>query len=475
MSKVRSAIVWSAIDTFWRQGMAFAISVVLARLLTPEDFGTVALLSLFIALAGVIANAGFTQALIQKKDTTHTDESTVFWFNIGMGFLLALLLCAAGPVFARVYDIPALEPLTYVMALNVFLGAAGSIQQTMMTKNLAFRTLTRIGVISTLLSGGVAIYLAWTGAGLWALAAQAVVVNVATVVMLWLFNSWRPAMTFSMASFRSLFSFGGYMFAAAIVDTTYKRGNTLLIGTLYGVRELGFYQRALRSQELPVQLLTQLVSRVMFPVMSSVNDDHDQLRTIATRFIRQIMFIAVPIMIGLSVLADLFIKLVFGDQWLSAVPLLSVLCLAGAIWPFQVVNLSLLKSLGHGNLFFRIELIKKSLGILFIIIGSMFGVIGIAWAAVALGLVSMVINAHYSAKFLDFGLIVQIRQCAATLISGGVMAACVYLARLHYPLDDILAVPVFVGLGAVTYFACHAVIGRSTMIEAKEMVMGKTT
>ncbi len=452
--------------------MAFAISVVLARLLTPEDFGTVALLSVFVALAGVFATAGLTQALIQKKAITIEDESTVFWFTMAAGVILALMLCAAAPFLAAAYDVPVLEPLGYVMAANIVLAAAGAVQQTLMTRRLDFRLLTRIGVVSTVLAGGVAVYFAWIGMGVWAIGAQSIIINFATTIMLWLFNSWRPKFIFSATSFRNLFGYGGYLFAAKILDTGYQRGSALLIGTFFGLHPLGIYQRALRTQELPVNMIAHLTARVMFPVMSAVNDDHDELRAIAGQFTRQIMFIAVPMMIGLAIVSDLFIAVVFGDQWLPAVPILSVLCLAGTLWPLHVVNVNLLKSLGHSKLIFRVEVIKKSLGIAFIIGGSVFGVMGIAWAAVALAVVSMLINGHYSAKFLNFGLFRQLAECAPTIASSAIMAASVYLVRNFYVLDGPVGLVVFSGVGVGAYLLCQMIWGRSMIIETKQMILG---
>ena len=301
--KARSAVNWSSLDILVRQGLNFVVTVILARLLVPEDFGTVALLALFLGLGGLFVNGGFSAGLIQKQDATHTDESTIFWFNIGAAFVVTLGLMALSPWLARYFELPVLRPLAMVMACNIFISAFGTIHTTLLTKQLNFKALTIVGVLATVLSSGLAIYLARADYGAWALAWQALSATIFTTVLLWWFSSWRPLMTFSGSSFNSLMAFSGWVFASGLLHTIYEKGYTLLIGKYYGTYDLGIYNQADNTQQGPTSILTSVISRVTFPLFSSISDDAARLRRAVRLSLRSVMVITSPAMLGLAVLA----------------------------------------------------------------------------------------------------------------------------------------------------------------------------
>jgi O-antigen/teichoic acid export membrane protein len=409
--KAISATLWSGADIFLRQGLQFAVTVALARLLSPEEFGTIALLYLFTGIASAFVDSGFSAALIQRQDVTHTDESTVFWFNLAVGALVALGLWTAAPAIALLFSLPILVPLTAVMALNVFLSALGAIHSTLLTKRLDFRTQMKVGVIALVISGIVAIVMAWRGFGVWALAAQTLVATSMTTILLWLFNRWRPALIFSPVSARRLFGFGSYLLASGLLDIIYSRVYTLLIGKFYGVRELGFYNRADSTKQLPTGVLTGILARVAFPIFSSTAHDKAQLRRGVQLALRGMMLINVPMMLGMAALAQPLVLTLFGARWLQAVPLLQVLCLGAVFWPLHVINLNVLMAQGHSHLFFRLEVVKKLLGIALLAVGTFYGVMGIAWSQAIFGALAFAINAHYTKRFLDYGIVAQAHDC----------------------------------------------------------------
>jgi len=408
--KAKAAVLWSGADIFLRQGLQFGISIILARLLSPEEFGTIALLYLFTGLASVFVDGGFSTALIQRQDINQTDESTVFWFNLSVGFIVALGMWAIAPAIAKFFKQPVLAPLAGLMAINVILSAFGSIHGTLLTKKLDFRTQMKAGGIATAISGGAAIVMAWHGLGVWALAVQTVVATLFTTVLLWKLNSWRPDYEFSMTSVRKLFGFGGYILASGLLDITYNRLYTLLIGKLYGVQELGFYSRAEGTKQLPVGVLTAVLSRVAFPVFSAAISDIDQLRRGVQLSVRVMMLVNVPMMLVLMAIAEPLIQILFGDQWLPAVPILQILCFAGVFWPLHVINLNVLMAQGHSSLFFRLEVLKKILGIGALAVGAFYGVMGIAWSQVVFGVFAFFINAFYTGRHIGYGALSQIQD-----------------------------------------------------------------
>lgn len=454
-----NATLWSAADIFMRKGLAFIISIVLARLLSPEEFGTIALLYLFTGIASAFVDSGFSASLVQRQDITHTDESTVFWFNLTMGALVALGLWVAAPLIASFYALPILVPLMSALALNVFLSAMGAIHGTLLTKRLDFRTQLKIGAWSTVISGAVAVMMAWYGLGVWALVAHTLVATTVTTLLLWCLNSWRPLAVVSLESVRRLFAFGGYMMASGLLDVAYSRLYTILIGKFFGVRELGFYSRADSTQQLPTGVLTGILSRVAFPIFSSAANDPERLRRGTRLAVRGMMLINVPMMLGLAVVAEPLIVTLFGAQWLPAAPILEVLCIAGVFWPLHVINLSVLMAQGHSSLFFRIELVKKLLGIGLLFLGSLHGVMGIAWSQVIIGAIAFFINAYYTRRYLQYGPLAQIKDFAPALASTLPMVGVVYWLGIQLMLAPALELLAMTALGGFVFLAL-AWVGR---------------
>lgn len=447
------ATVWSSADTLLRQGTQFAVSIVLARLLSPEEFGTIALLYLFTGIAGAFVDSGFSAALVQYQNATHADESTVFWFNLAMGASVALALWASAPAISAFYALPILLPLTAILALNIFISSLGSIHGTLLTKHLDFRTQMKVSGVATAISGVVAIVLAWRGAGVWALAAQTVVATVVTTALLWTFNSWRPAFVFSVASARRLFGFGGYMLASGLLDTAYNRMYTLLIGRFYGIRELGFYNRADGTKQLPVGVLTGILSRVAFPIFSASAHDYLQLQRGVRLALRGMMLLNVPMMLGLAAVAEPLVLALFGARWLPAVPVLRVLCLCAVFWPLHVVNLNVLMALGHSHLFFRLEVAKKVLGVALLAVGAFYGVMGIAWSQAAFGMMAFAINAHYTKRYLDYGVVAQTRDFLPMIAVALPMSVCVYWLGERLQLAPALELCALTTLGVLMFIS----------------------
>ena len=447
--KARSALLWSGAEILLRQGFYIVVTIVLARLLAPEVFGTVALLYLFGGLANVFVDGGFSAALIQRKDITHTDESTVFWFNLLMATVLGLAFCISAPAFARFYGQPVLVPLVMLLALNLFLSALSAIHTTLLTRHLEFRLQMKVSVAAGLVSGVVAITMAWAGYGIWALAAQVLVATSVNTLLLWLLHAWRPARVFSMESVRRLFAFGGYLMIAALMDVFYTRIYSLLIGKMHGVRELGFYNRADGAREMPMGILGSLLVSVAFPVFSAAAGDREQLRQGVRFSIRSMMLLNIPMMLGLMAVSGPLIVGLFGQKWQPAVPILQVMCLASLLWPLLMLNLQVLKAQGHSHLFFRLEVFKKVLGTLFLVAGAFFGVLGIVWSTVLFTLIAFLINAHYTGRFLDYGPRAQIMDCLPVLALAVPMALLVgWLEQIWQPELALLELVVLAGVGA---------------------------
>jgi len=460
-----NAVVWSTADGFLRQGLQFVVSVMLARLLGPREFGTIALLAIFTGIGTVLMDGGFSAALIQRQDVDRVDESTVFWFNLSMGLVIALALWALGPMIAAFYGQPILVPLMAVMALNVFLGGLGAIHGTLLAKELNFRTLMKIGTAANLVSGCVAIWMAYQGFGIWALAAQASLMTGTSTLLLWSLHRWRPRRAFSRASVRKLFGFGGYHFASSMMEIIYSRLYTLLIGRFYNVQELGLYNNADNTKQMPCGFFTSILMRVAFPMFSAAADDKAVLRRGVQVAVRGMMLLNAPMMLGMAAVARPLVLTLFGQNWLQMVSVLRVLCLVGVLWPLQVINLQVLMAQGHSRLMFRLELVKKSIGLVLLVIGAFHGIMGIAWSQVVSSVVSFVINAHYSRRLLDYGVGDQARDSMPIIGVAIVMAGIVHVLDLHLTLRPQIALIVLAVAGAAVVALLGWLLRLATMAE----------
>lgn len=475
LRSISSATLWSLLDVALGQGLRFAITVFLARLLTPDDFGTVALLALFIGVAGVFIESGLGQALIQRQDTTNEDESTVFWFNIVAATVVGLLLAAIAPGLGAFFEKPELVPLTQVLAASMVVGAFGMVHRTLFAKRLAFKPLMIVGSVSTLISGVVAISCATAGYGIWALAAQNVASSLVSTLMLWILSRWRPRLVFSLVSARRLFGFGGYIFASSLLDIVYTRAYTMLIGKFHGAADLGQFNRAESTAALPTTLITSTIARVAFPALSTMSSDPVRVRE-AMRFgLQATMLVNAPAMLGLTAVAEVFIVTLYGEAWLPAVPLLQILCLGGVLMPLHVFNLQLLMALGRSDLFFRLEVMKKVIGIPILIVASLQGPAGLAWGIVGTGILALMINISQTRKLIDYGLWLQLRDVAPAIGLAGVMVCLVWPIVHIQILNGALGLVAGIGAGGISYAIASWLLQLPGLTEIERIILARRT
>ncbi|HUL00882.1 MAG TPA: lipopolysaccharide biosynthesis protein [Nitrospirota bacterium] len=468
--KAVSATIWSGIDTLARQGVQFGITLILARLLTPTDYGTVGLLAIFFGVSGVFINSGFSSALIQRQEISDVDLSSVFYFNVCIALLCTLLLCAAAPCIAAFYNMPVLTPLTRLMAASLFIGAFGSIQSTLLSKSLNFRRQCIISLAAVVVSGIVAVVLAWRNYGVWSLAISTVAGTCVTTLLLWLLSSWRPRLVFSVTSVRSLFRFGSFLLISGLLDTLFSRMNTLVIGKFYSPKDLGYYSRADGTQQLPASLLANIITRVAFPIFAAAHSDKELLRTGLSKAIKMVMMLNIPVMLGMVVTARLLVLVLFGKQWLPCVHYLQILCIGGIFWPLHVLNLDILTAQGHSNLFFRLEVIKKVIGIFILGTACFFGINAIAWSTVVIGVIAFGINAHYSGLFLNYGTFRQTVDLLPYLAASLIMAFCVWTASMLPLQAPLLLLSTQIMIGVAVYILVCFSFRLSTFIESIELM-----
>lgn len=454
--RTSQAIAWASVEMLVRQGVQFASLIFLARLLSPSEFGLVAMLGIFTTFATLIINSGFASALIRQPGENDLDSSTVFWFNIGTGTFMALLLVASAPAIARFYGHTELTPIAWALALNVWLASWLTVHVALLTRHLEFRVQAKASSISNLAGAILAIVLALRGAGVWALLAQLLATTSLNVALIWAIHRWRPTLTFSMKSLRRLFGFGGFMLAADILNALGTRLHTLLIGKLYSSQDLGLYTRAVQTCETSQTVLSTIFTRVAMPVLARHSEDRSALRRRLKAANELTIAISLPAMIGLALVADVAVPTIFGPQWAGTVPILQVLCVSSAIYPLQVSNLQVLIAQGRSGSLFRIEIMKKSILISAMVIASHWGILAIAWSTVGSALMAFLINAHYSRTLLDYGPLSQLKDLklyAVLTIGMGVVVVLAGYGMGWISPGKRLAVEVFAGAGTYVILA----------------------
>jgi O-antigen/teichoic acid export membrane protein len=442
---------WSALEITARYSVQFIVMVVLARLLAPADFGLIAMLLVFTTIAVLFVDSGFGTALVQKQDTSDDDETTVFLSGIGISIGVGCILWFCAPLIADFYAQPQLVPLTRLMVFVLPLSALAAVPDALLTQQMDFRARANAEIIASLCSGAVGVTMAWRGFGVWSLAWQSIISIALRAAMLWLYSHWRPRGRFRIKSLRGLFAFGSYMLMANLLNTISMRLQSLLIGRLFNSSVLGFYTLAQNTQQAPAQFMSNVLNRVGLPVFSSVADQPAKLVGALRLSLRVAIFVFVPCMVGIAVIAKSLITVLYGARWAPAAPLLSVLAVAAMFWPLHVLNLAAIGARGRSDLVFKLEVIKRVASIPMIVAGSFFGTMAVAWAVLAASVFGVMVNTWYSHKLLGYGMLAQLKDQSATLLLSTIAAGVAWLAS-HWLMHAPIALAVAVLAAATTYF-----------------------
>lgn len=424
--KTVKGVVWSTLERFSVAGVNFIFGLILARLLMPTDYGAIAMLSIFMAIAQTFIDSGFSNALIRKPDRTETDNATAFYFNIGVGLAAYFSLYLAAPYIAQFYKTSILIPLTRIMGLNLLLNSLCVVQQALLTARIDFKTQAKISLNAAIISGLVGIGFAYAGYGVWALAIQSVLASVIRTILLWILAKWRPKAKFSKQSFRNLFGYGSKLLASGLLDTIYNNLYTIVIGKRFSVATLGVYSRADQWANFLAINVTGILQRVTFPILSSIQNEDERLRVNYCKFLRVSGFVIFPLMMGLAAIADPLTRFILTDKWADSIPLLRILCFALMFYPIHAINLNLLQVKGRSDLFLRLEIYKKILGVATLCVTIPMGITAMCVGRVFTSWVALAMNTHYTGKLIHLGFFQQLKDYIPTLLNSFFMGAIVY-------------------------------------------------
>ena len=445
-----SGMIWKLIEKFSIQVFAFVQGIILARLLSPSDYGLVAMTGIFFALSTLLADAGFSTALIRKKNIAEVDYSTVFVTNTCLSFLFCGMLCICSNLIVDFYNEPLLKAIVCVNALFLFLGSFLSVQNTRMSIYLRFKEQSKINVVISILTGIMAIVMAICGYGVWSLIIPSGIAIPIRALLLWNVQHWWPRIAFSRDSFREFFSFGTKIMMTAIIKAAYNNIYPLIIGKKFTATDLGYYTRANGYSVLPADTVANTLGSISYPILSKIQDDDERLASAYRRMIRLSSYVLFPIMLGMAVLARPMVIVLVTDKWEACIPYLQILCFAVMLNPIHSLNYNLLQTKGRADLRLRVELVQKVMCVIMLFCTVPFGIMAMCIGSVAVAFLSLVVNTYFTGKLIRVGLLKQLTDMFPSFLYSASMAILVWIVIRAIP-SLLLQLGLGILVGAVYY------------------------
>lgn len=424
-NKVISGLFWKVLENGGAQGVQFVIAILLARLLTPAEYGVVGIIMIFITIANVIVQNGFATALVQKKGADRVDFSSVCYFDLLIALVMYALLFVSAPLIADFYDKPLLQPIVRVLGLVLFPGAVISVQTAFVSRNMEFKGLFLATLAASVISGVISIAMAYRGYGVWAMVGQQLAYYLALMLVLFTTVSWKPERLFSAARISGMFAFGWKLLCASLLDTIFNNLYGLLIGKIYNEEMLGSYNRGEQFPKLIATNLGAAIQAVLLPAFSARQDRQGEVKRMMRRAISLSSFVVLPMLLGLFAVADTLVLALLGEQWLICVPFLRIMCISYCFWPIHITNLQAINAMGRSDVFLKLEIIKKTLSVVVLLAGMRYNVIILVSLKAFQDFLCTFVNAAPNKKLLDYSIAEQWRDMLPAVILSVVMMAAV--------------------------------------------------
>ena len=449
--KTVKGTLWSGIDNVVQFIVSFVVSIMLARLLSPDDYGLIGIVAIFTNVCNAIIGGGFSSALIRKKDANDQDYNTVFLVNMGMSIFLYAFIFLCAPMIAKFFGREELVLLTRVSSMTMIIGALAMVQQTKLTKRIDFKTQTKITLVASIASGMVGVVMAFLGCGVWSLVAQGIVLQFLRTILLWSYNKWMPKLEFSCESFRDLFGFGWKLMIARILDSVWKELYQVVVGRFYNSATLGQYTRAKQFSQLFSSNLTGVIDRVTYPVLSDIQDDKTRLASGYRRIIKTTMFIASVGMFSLGAVSEPLLYCLIGPRWHEAATYLPLICIAGSLYPLHAINLNMLAVQGRSDLNLILEIVKKIIGLGPLFVGAFVGIMPMLYVNLFTSVICYFLNSHWSGRFLGYSSWMQLKDIAPSYGLASVIALSVWFLK-YLPFSNWIILPLQIIVGVVVFF-----------------------
>ena len=427
--KTAKGSLWVLFERFGYLGIQFVSNMVLSRLLMPDDFGTIGVLMVFTTLSYVLIDSGLSSALIQKKNISDEDKSTVFYTNLAFAIIVYVVICFTAPLIAKYFKNPEINNLLRVIELIVVIDAFAAIQSTTLTRDMDFKTLAKYKIISIVIAASVSIVLAYAGMGVWSLVVQYLLFSLCRALLLWLRTKWRPGFVFSKLSFKTLFGFGSKLLVSQFIATLYEQLQSILIGRKFSASDLGYYTQGRQLMQIPVDSLARVVNNASFAAYSALQNERKKLKVMVRQNLLILVFLNTPLMFYLSTLAKPLLLFLYSEKWLGSVPYFRFLCLGYGL--FSIIhnsNLTALKSVGRTDYVLKLEIIKKILGVFLLLCGMyFFGIWGLMYGLAINSFIELFLNGYYLKKEIDYGPLDQIKDFSPTLLLSVIASFATYI------------------------------------------------
>ena len=448
--QVFSNFTWRFAERCGAQLVQFIVSIVLARLLAPETYGTIALITVIITILNVFVDSGMGNALIQKKNADSLDFSTVFYFNIVVCMILYGGLFISSPWIAFFYKDATLTPVIRVLGLTIIISGVKNIQQAYVSKTMQFKRFFFATLGGTVGAAVVGIWMAYKGYGVWALVAQQIFNTTVDTIILWITVKWRPRKEFSYERLKGLFSYGWKLLASSLLDTVYNNVRQLIIGRMYSSADLAFYNRGKQFPTLIVTNINTSIDSVLLPTMSREQDNSERVKAMTRRAIKTSTYIMAPLMMGLAFCGTPIIRIILTEKWVACVPFMQIFCITSMFYPIHTANLNAIKAMGRSDLFLKLEIVKKIVGMILLLSTMWFGVMAMAYSLLVSSVLSQIINSWPNRKLLNYGYLEQLKDILPGIMLAVVMGICVYPVQ-WIGLPDIITLCIQVSLGVIVY------------------------
>ena len=467
-------VIWTVVDAFVLKGFLFCTTILLARWLGPDEFGLVGMISVFIAIGTSITDSGLSSSLIRTKNADDGDFSTVFVLNLALSFVVYVILFYSAPYIALFFDQPILKNIVRVYCLSFIFSAFSAVQLARLIGNMQFKKITKLNVPGTIVGTLTGLFLGYFGFGVWAIVGMYLSTQLVKSASLWISSNWRPSLHYSREKARYHYGFGYKLMLSGLIDTVFKNIYNILIGKFYSAQTLGYYERSKQFSEYPSSTLTGVIDKVTYPMLSQLQDDPIRLEAVYRKLIKVSFFVIAPLMLGTAAVAEPLFLLVLGDEWFPAIVFFQILSLAMMLYPIHSFNLNILKVHGRSDLFLKLEIIKKVVTVVAVVLGFQFGVIGLVWASVFTSFIALGINMYYSSKLINYPIFEQVKDLSSILILALITALLMFqVTNLMHELDRVFQLIVATVIGVLFYTFVSYFNRRSPLHHALSLIKSR--
>lgn len=451
--KVLSGVKWNFIDTFFLSGLSFIGLVLIARWIGPEEFGLIGILSIFIAIGNSLIDGGLASSLIRTQDVDNNDFSTVFFINIIVSLFIYTLVYLASPIISNFFDKIIIVELLRIYCLSFIISAFSSVQLAILNRSMSFQHVAMVNLPGTIIGFCIGVYMGYSGYGVWSFVCMSMSTQIFSTILLWLTSDWRPTAILSKKKLKIHLEFGYKLLISNLLDRVFKNLNNIIIGKFFSILTLGLFERAKKFSDYPSSTLTSIISKVSYPLLVSLRDDHEKIASVYRKLLRGTFFVSASLLLGLAAIAEPMFNLVLGQAWIGAYPFFQILCLSAIFYPIHSFSLNLLKVFGKSDLFLRLEIVKILYSIICLLIGLQFGIFGLVWSLVIVSVIGLFINSTYTSELLKYKGIWQFLDIIQVFLLASINGILMYLVVLFlHSYSDILQITVSSSVGVFFFF-----------------------